>query len=124
MATRLVEYAIPPGFVDGTAREVKGRYINGNLIRFRNGRLRPIGGWQPLPLSSTSATLDSAVRGSHSWRNNIGVGNLAFGTKGVTGGYGKLYVAEVATSPTDLTDSTAAFTVDTKTFLTTNPTSY
>jgi hypothetical protein len=124
MPSRLVEYAIPPGFVDGTKREVKGRYVQGNLIRFRNGRIRPIGGWQPLPLSSTSATLDSAVRGSHSWRNNIGVGNLAYGTKGVSPAYGKLYVAEIATTPTDLTDATAAFTVSTKTFLTTNPTYY
>ena len=125
MAKRIVEYLIPPGFVDGTKRSIKQRWSNGNFVRFRDGRLRPIGGWQPLPLTSDSAAIDSAIRGAHQWRNNIGVGNVALGTKGAGGtNYGQLYVAEINTSPAVATDTTAAFTAGSADFLTSAPTKY
>ncbi len=126
MAKQLVEYAIPPGFIDGTPRQIKQRWSKGNFIRFRDGRIRPIGGWQPISLDSASVALDSAVRGHHQWRNNSGVGTVAYGSKGSTGtsNKGQLYVAEVATSPTDITDSTADFTSGSNIFLTASNTSY
>jgi len=107
LAKQLQEVQIPPGFVDGTAREIKQRWLKGNLVRFRDGRLRPIGGWSTFPLSRHSETLDSAVRGHLQWRNNAGVGLLALGTAGSGNpNYGKLYAFEVA-SPATFTDSTA-----------------
>ena len=107
MAKKLVEIAIPPGFVDGTPRMIKQRWIMGNHVRFRDGRLRPIGGWQEFPLSRHSSTLDSACRGHHQWRNNLGVGLMAFGTAGSGApNYGKLYAAEIG-NPATFTDSTA-----------------
>ncbi len=106
MAKQLVEVAIPPGFVDGTKRQVKQRWISGNHVRFRDGRLRPIGGWQEFPLSRHSASVDSAVRGHHQWRNNLGVGLMAFGTAGAGAGYGKLLAMEIV-NPATFTDATA-----------------
>ena len=107
MAKRLVEIALPPGFVDGTPRMIKQRWILGNHVRFRDGRLRPIGGWREFPLSRHSETLDSACRGHHQWRNNLGVGLMAFGTAGSGApNYGKLYAAEIG-NPATFTDSTA-----------------
>ena len=109
MAKRMIEVAIPPGFVDGTARQVKSRWIRGNHVRFIAGRLRPIGGWQELPLSRHSASLDSSSRGHHQWRNNLGVGLMAFGTAGTgstSGTYGKLFAMEVVNA-TEFTDATA-----------------
>jgi len=107
LAKQLQEVQIPPGFVDGTPREIKQRWLKGNLVRFRDGRLRPIGGWSTFPLSRHSETLDSAVRGHLQWRNNSGVGLLALGTAGSgSPNYGKLYAFEVS-SPATFTDSTA-----------------
>lgn len=107
MAKKLQEVALPPGFVDGTKRMIKQRWISGNHVRFRDGRLRPIGGWQEFPLSRHSENLDSAVRGHHQWRNNLGVGLMAFGTAGSgSPNYGKLYGVEI-TNPEAFTNSTA-----------------
>lgn len=112
MAKQLQEVQLPPGFTDGTARSVKQRWWKGNLVRFRDGRLRPVGGWQALPLSRHSETLDSQVRGHHQWRNNVGVGLLALGTAGSgSPNYGKLFAATIGT-PSTFTDATADTTLD------------
>ena len=45
----LLPIKIPPGFYrNATQYQAKGRWFNGNLVRFSEGRLRPIGGWQRL----------------------------------------------------------------------------
>jgi hypothetical protein len=106
MPKRLLETSFPPGFTDGTPRQVKQRWLSGNFVRFRDGRLRPMGGWTELPLSRHSESLDSAVRGAHAWRDNTQTGLLAFGTVGVSGSYGQLYACSVVT-PASFTDSTA-----------------
>jgi hypothetical protein len=107
MPKRLQEVQIPPGFVDGTPREIKQRYLKGNLIRFRDGRLRPIGGWSEFPLSRFSESIDSEIRGHLQWRANNNFGLMALGTAGSGApNYGKLYVMEV-TNRTELTDATA-----------------
>lgn len=118
MAKKLLETSIPPGMVDGTPRTVKQRWLRGNFVRFRDGRLRPMGGWQELPLSRHSQSLDSAVRGSHAWRNNLQAGQMAFGTVGASGSYGQLYACAVNTPSTfqdttaDTTDGSDQMTVD------------
>jgi hypothetical protein len=52
---------IPPGVVKtATPLQVKGRYWDANLIRWRAGKLLPVGGWQRItssPLASTPRTL-------------------------------------------------------------------
>jgi len=45
----LLPIKISPGFFkNGTQYQAKNRWYNGNLVRFSEGRLRPIGGWQRL----------------------------------------------------------------------------
>jgi len=42
----LVQLSPPPGFrYHGTDLESEGRWREGNLVRWRDGSLRPIGGW-------------------------------------------------------------------------------
>ena len=58
---------IPAGFVrNGTEYEIQNRYYGGNLVRFENGRLRPIGGWRRI----SGTALDGKVRGLLAWRSN------------------------------------------------------
>ena len=39
----------PPGmFRNGTEYQAKGRWIDGNLVRFLEKTIRPIGGWENL----------------------------------------------------------------------------
>ena len=45
----LLPIDIPPGFYkNATQYQAKNRWYDGNLVRFSEGRLRPIGGWQRL----------------------------------------------------------------------------
>ena len=45
----LLAIKIPPGFYrNATQYQAKNRWYDGNLVRFSEGRLRPIGGWQRL----------------------------------------------------------------------------
>jgi hypothetical protein len=49
---------IPPGIVKAaTPLQVKGRYWDGNLIRWRAGKLLPVGGWQRITASPLSSTI-------------------------------------------------------------------
>jgi len=80
----LIPLAIPPGFFrNGTAYQAKNRWRTGNLVRFSEGRLRPIGGWTRLSntrvLKPDGATPDP-VRGLHSWRSEEGIQYLAVGS--------------------------------------------
>lgn len=79
---------LPPGVVrPGTALQTKGRYWNANLIRWRGGKLEPVGGWQRI----TSSPLATPVRALFSW--TIGVSSLYF----AIGCDDQLYVLEGAT---------------------------
>lgn len=65
----LTAFRIPPGlYASGTDYQAKGRWRDANLIRFTEGRIEPIGGWQAV----TGVTLDSPGRGMHSWRADNG----------------------------------------------------
>ena len=55
---------IPPGVVKpATPLQAKGRFWDANLVRWRSGKLLPVGGWQRL----TSGPLDSQIRALFPW---------------------------------------------------------
>lgn len=66
----------PGAWRNGTRYEAKGRWYDVNLVRWLNGRLRPVGGWQRF----TATALGSPVRGALAWRDNALYRNLAMGT--------------------------------------------
>lgn len=79
---------IPPGVIrPATPLQAKGRYWDANLIRWRSGKLLPVGGWQRI----TPAPLDSTVRALFSWTDNNGIPYLAIGCED------DLYVLESST---------------------------
>ncbi|MCC2626375.1 MAG: hypothetical protein K0S14_25 [Thermomicrobiales bacterium] len=46
MIEKLIPVDLPPGFFhNGTKYEAKGRWYDGNLVRWHNGVLQPVGGW-------------------------------------------------------------------------------
>jgi hypothetical protein len=68
---------LPAGvYANGTEYETKGRWLEANLIRWYEGRMRPIGGWQRF----TSTPLPEPARGCLAWRRNDGLPFAAFGT--------------------------------------------
>lgn len=68
---------IQPGvYGNGTEFQSSGRWHNSNLVRWWNGRLRPVGGWQRF----TTAPLNGPPRGLFTWRDNSGARFLATGT--------------------------------------------
>jgi hypothetical protein len=84
---------IPAGVVKpATPLQVKGRYWDANLIRWRSGKLLPVGGWQRI----TSAPLDSTVRTIFTFTSTSGA------SIGLLGCDDKLYALEGATY-TDIT---------------------
>lgn len=67
---------IPPGIVKAaTPLQVKGRYWDGNLIRWRSGKLLPVGGWTRI----SSTPLASVARIIFPWTLNNGDEYAAFG---------------------------------------------
>jgi hypothetical protein len=68
---------IPPGvFRNGTAYQAKGRWYDSNLVRWRNGQIQPIGGWQRI----STEPFTGRVRALHAWRSNDQKRWLAAGT--------------------------------------------
>lgn len=73
----LVPLDIPPGvFRNGTEYESRGRWFDTNLVRWREGRLEPVGGWQKF----NDTQLDGKARGMIAWRANDSAKYLAIGT--------------------------------------------
>jgi hypothetical protein len=84
---------VPPGVVKlATPLQSKGRYWDANLIRWRNGKLQPVGGWQRIVASA----LGSVCRTIFSWTTNVGNKYISFGCSN------NLYVLEGSTV-TDIT---------------------
>lgn len=88
---------IPPGvYANGTEYEAKGRWRNANLVRWYNGHLRPVGGWQRF----TNSPLTGIPRAVFTWRDNSGTARLSVGTES------KLYIHDGSLaydiSPSDL----------------------
>lgn len=74
----LIQVTPPAGIVtNGTEYANKGRWINGNLVRFENGYLRPIGGWEKLRTTS----LDGTPTNMFAYITNSGTKVLAVGTR-------------------------------------------
>jgi hypothetical protein len=94
-----LEIDIPPGFFgNGTMYQAAGRWRRGNLVRFHEGTIRPLGGWSVLPLSGAPilGTAQSAI----SWQIEDGTPFMAVGT---TLG---LYVIDSNNVAYDITPST------------------
>lgn len=59
---------IPPGVVKpATPLQAQGRFWDANLIRWRSGKLLPVGGWQRI----TDTALSSSVRGLFTWADSL-----------------------------------------------------
>ena len=57
----------PAGIVkNGTDYANKGRWVDGNLVRFENGFLKPIGGWNKL----RNTALDGEPIGMYAYKDN------------------------------------------------------
>ena len=68
----------PAGIVkNGTDYANKGRWVDGNLVRFENGFLKPIGGWNKL----RNTALDGEPIGMYAYKDNLGASVLAVGTR-------------------------------------------
>lgn len=67
---------IPPGFArKGTDYSQQGRWRDGNLVRFQDKSVRPIGGWAQVTQVDTDGELvemAGTCRSMWSWRDNIG----------------------------------------------------
>lgn len=79
MPEKLIPLKLPPGFANnGTVYQTKGRWHSGNLVRFYQGNIQPVGGWVQRTL--TGATILGVPRTAHSWRLLDGTTALAVGT--------------------------------------------
>lgn len=61
---------------NGTRYEAKGRWYDVNLVRWKDGQLQPVGGWQRV----TTTPLSAPARGGLAWRSGINDKWLALGT--------------------------------------------
>lgn len=79
MAKDLLPLAIPPGVVRGaTPMDNRGRWWDTNLVRWRNGVLEPVGGWERV----TGTPFANRVRKIDVWRSNNGIRLVMVATDG------------------------------------------
>jgi hypothetical protein len=89
--------APPAGvFRNGTNYQAKGRWCDANLMRFQQGQVKPVGGWQ---LRSAAAAFSGAARAVLSWRDNSNSRWIAVGT------HSHLYAQDEAGANHDVTPS-------------------
>jgi hypothetical protein len=94
----LVSITLPPGlYRNGTEQQSAGRWRSANLMRWQEGRLRPVGGWRKR--ISDQAALTGACRAVLPWRDNDGSRWIAIG------GHSKLYAMNAAGTVADITPS-------------------
>lgn len=75
----LAPLSLPPGVVRmATPLQVKGRWYDANLVRWRSGKLLPVGGWERI----TDSPLPSTVRGLFAWATNENTPLVAIGLSG------------------------------------------
>ncbi|MDF3607549.1 hypothetical protein PE067_16195 [Paracoccus sp. DMF-8] len=73
----MIALDLPPGmFRNGTDLQASGRWHDGNLVRWKDGVLRPVGGWVP-----RGVTMTGPARGAISWVDNTGQKRAAIGTR-------------------------------------------
>ena len=74
---KLVKFNPPPGvWKNGSSYEAQGRWHDSNLVRWKDGRLQPLGGWE----ETIGATLSGVGRAMMTWRDYGGDRWLAIGT--------------------------------------------
>ena len=74
---KLIKFTPPPGvWKNGTAYEAKGRWHDCNLVRWKDGKLQPLGGWE----ETIGASLSGVGRAMMTWRDYSGDRWLAIGT--------------------------------------------
>jgi len=68
---KYVPIEIPPGvYRNGTEYQSRGRWYDASLVRWENGEMKPVGGWQ----QKGSTTMSGTARGIITWRgNSVGV---------------------------------------------------
>lgn len=68
---------LPPGIVRGANPDDNpGRWYEANLIRWRDGVMEPVGGWQRI----NTTHFNTPVRKIHQWRNNTNALRMLVGT--------------------------------------------
>lgn len=79
---KLFPLKFPPGFYrNGTEYMTKGRWFDGTLVRWFEGALQPIGGWQRMTDASDAAiSMSQPTRGILGWKTDAGVAQVAFGS--------------------------------------------
>ena len=101
---KLIPFQPPPGvFKNGTPYQAKGRWSDCNLVRWKDGRLQPLGGWEKV----IGSTITGIGRAMITWRDFTGARWLAIGTNE------KLYIfTSLSGTASDITPSvTPAFVV-------------
>tara|TARA_R110002012_G_scaffold3065_2_gene14389 strand:- start:768 stop:2684 length:1917 start_codon:yes stop_codon:yes gene_type:complete len=74
---KLIPFQPPPGvFKNGTPYQAKGRWSDCNLVRWKDGRLQPLGGWETV----IGTTITGVGRAMITWRDFTGARWLAIGT--------------------------------------------
>ena len=104
------DLSIPPGvWKNGTASEAGRRWFDANLVRWFNGRLRPIGGWEKTNAADPNATSGGFIGSARSiigWKDNSGLKWIAIGT------HSKLYIfSGTSGDPSDITPTSPAMVV-------------
>jgi len=83
--------AVPAGFKrHGVDLDSRSRWIDGSLVRFEQGSIRPVGGWRPLRRINAGVTTDVVLSGAgssqtaprevHTWLDNASESFIAIGT--------------------------------------------
>ena len=76
---KLIPFQPPPGvFKNGTPYQAKGRWSDCNLVRWKDGKLQPLGGWNKVITSQAGIT--GIGRAMITWRDTTGDRWLAIGT--------------------------------------------
>lgn len=90
----LVPLNIPPGVVrSGTELQSSGRWYDANLVRWTEGAMEPVGGWE----RRGNGTLTGKCRGLLTWKTNSGVRFSGLGTSS------KLYAMTQSSVLVDIT---------------------
>lgn len=90
----LLPIKLPPGiYRNGTELDASGRWYDANFVRWVEGMIRPIGGWQ----QRTTTQMSGKPRGMITWRANSGTRWMAVGT------HSHLYAITQSSSVVDIT---------------------